>query len=76
MFDVFSTDEDDMIAIINRGGPDDGVCTYSVGINTRILTIFEHDRRDGLAACLRKAANAVDKIRLETLTEFITKENL
>ena len=73
---VFSTDEDNMIAIINRGGPDDGVCTYSVGINTSILTIFEHDRRDGLAACLRKAADAVDKVRRDALTEFITRERL
>ena len=73
MFDVFSTDEDDMIAIINRGGPDDGVCTYTVGINSRILATFEHDRRDGLATCLRKAADAVDRIRIEALTEFVFK---
>ena len=62
-----------MIAIINRGGLDDGVCTYSVGINKRIIAMFEHDRRDGLATCLRKAADAVDRIRLEALTEFVFK---
>ena len=74
MRDVFPTDEDGMIAIINREGPDDGVCVYTVGINNRILTTFEHDRRDGLATCLRKAADAVDKVRREALTEFITRE--
>ena len=75
MCDVFSTDEDGMIAIINRGGPDDGVCTYSVGINNRILTTFEHDRRDGLATCLRKAADAVDRQTptYESLVDFIAR---
>lgn len=54
-----------MIAIINREGPDDGVCTYTVGINRRILATFTHDRRDGLAFCLRKAAEAVEKVNPE-----------
>ena len=38
------------------------------------LTTFEHDRQDVLATCLRKAADAVDKVRREALTEFITRE--
>ena len=65
-----------MIAIINRGGPEDGVCTYSVGINKRVLTTFKHNRKDGLAVCLRKAADAVDNARLDILTEFVFKVEL
>ena len=63
-----------MIAIINRGGPDDGVCTYTVGINKHIMATFEHDRCDGLATCLRKAADAVDRVRMDALSKFITKD--
>lgn len=54
-----------MIAIINREGPDDGVCTYTVGINRRILATFTHDRREGLAVCLRKAAEAIEQVNPE-----------
>lgn len=54
-----------MIAIINKGGPADGVCTYTVGINREVIATFEHDRRDGLATCLRKAADAVDTVPVE-----------
>jgi len=50
-----------MIAIINKCGPADGVCTYTVGINRDVVTEFQHDRRKGLARCLRDAARAVDK---------------
>ena len=49
-----------MIAIINRGGPHDGVCTYTVGVNRDVFAEFQHDRRKGLARCLRDAARAVD----------------
>jgi len=49
-----------MIAIINKGGPADGVCTYTVGINRDVVAEFQHDRRKGLARCLRDAARAVD----------------
>ena len=54
-----------MIAIINKGGPADGVCTYTVGINRDVVTEFQHDRRKGLARCLRDAARAVDKVEYE-----------
>ena len=50
-----------MIAIINKGGPADGVCTYTVRINRDVVAEFQHDRRKGLARCLRDAARAVDK---------------
>ena len=49
-----------MIAIINKCGPVDGVCTYTVRINRDVVTEFQHDRRKGLARCLRDAARAVD----------------
>jgi len=52
--------DETMIAIINKGGPADGVCTYTVGINRDVVTEFKHDRRKGLARCLRDAARAVD----------------
>ena len=53
-----------MIAIINKGpingaGPE-GLHRYDIHINTTLITGFEHTRRDGLAVCLRKAADAVD----------------
>jgi len=51
-----------MIAIINKGGPAGGVCTYTVGINRDVVTEFQHDRRKGLARCLRDAARAVDLV--------------
>ncbi len=52
-----------MIAIINRGGDMDGVCRYTVGINRQVVAEFTHDRRKGLAKCLRDAARAVDLAR-------------
>lgn len=52
-----------MIAIVNCGPYDDpnplGVRTYEVRINSEVITTFKHARGDGLAECLRKAANAV-----------------
>ena len=49
-----------MIAIVNRGGDADGVCEYTIGINNTVLATFQHDRRDGLAKCLRLAADAAE----------------
>lgn len=50
-----------MIAIVNKGGDLNGVCTYTVGINRNVTATFTHDRREGLEVCLRKAADAVKK---------------
>ncbi len=57
-----------MIAIINRGpagvhiedGPG-GWRLYEVMINHDLICSFNHKRSDGLAVCLRKAADAVEE---------------
>lgn len=54
-----------MIAIINRGGDQEGVCSYTVSINKKVVASFTHNRYDGLAECLRKAADAVDQANPE-----------
>ena len=60
-----------MIAIINRG-PTESADPYDTGsernytvqINREpVLVGFQHERRDGLAACLRAAADALDKVK-------------
>lgn len=40
-------------------------CRYHVKINAKIVTEFTHLRSDGLAMCLRRAADAVDKYEAE-----------
>jgi hypothetical protein len=58
-----------MIAIINRGhvsdDPDDDNRRYIIYINQKPIAGFEHRRADGLAACLRKAADTVKKAEVE-----------
>ena len=49
-----------MIAIINRENLGGDLRRYTVGINEQVVATFEHNRSDGLATCLRKAANAVE----------------
>lgn len=56
-----------MIAIINIS-PDEasltGINKYRVQINRKVICEFEHNRtHDGLAQCLRDAADAVDAHR-------------
>lgn len=46
------------IIIQNMGGPADGVCNYDLRINRKLIAQFQHDRLDGLAICLEKAAEA------------------
>jgi len=48
------------IIIQNMKGDALGVCTYQLRINQKIIAEFEHSRPDGLAACLRRAADAVE----------------
>jgi len=57
-----------MIAIVNKGqlsedGKYDsgGERRYVVKVNMKVVAEFTHFRRDGLAVCLRKAAEAVEK---------------
>ena len=49
------------IIIQNIGGNPLGVCKYQLRINQDVVAEFEHNRVDGLATCLRAAAEAVEK---------------
>lgn len=64
-----------MIAIVNIGGgdPDDlgGWRHYEVRINKQVICRFRHKRSDGLAVCLRKAADSVDEHQLQEQREFM-----
>jgi hypothetical protein len=35
--------------------------TYAIKISGTVLAMFQHNRCDGLATCLRKAAEAIEK---------------
>ena len=56
---------------ITEGGIDyAGINKYQVRINQKVIAEFEHLRTDGLAVCLRKAADAVENPdRLEIKNE-------
>ncbi|MNG19359.1 hypothetical protein D3C84_1035120 [compost metagenome] len=55
-----------MIAIINTGETDDqGRACYRLQINHKLIAEFAHLRVDGLAACLRLAADAADRAHFE-----------
>ena len=43
---------------VAQGDPD-GICKYQVKINSHLVCEYYHDRNDGLAVCLEKAARAV-----------------
>jgi hypothetical protein len=48
-----------------------GINKYQVRINQKVIAEFEHTRSDGLAKCLRLAADAVeDPLRVEKLAEY------
>ena len=51
------------IVIQNMGEEGNNVWRYEVRINREVITRFSHYRPDGLATCLRLAAEAVDKVR-------------
>lgn len=42
--------------------PDDELSLYVLRINDKSVQMFGHKRKDGLAECLRAAANALDEI--------------
>ncbi len=49
-----------MINIIYEGKKSQGSSTYRVQVNKHHICRFEHNRLDGLADCLQKAADAVE----------------
>ena len=51
-----------MIVIVNTGADADaeGRSAYVVRVGEEIVCKFSHDRRHGLAECLRDAADAVE----------------
>lgn len=46
--------------ISGDGVPDDAPHDYVLRINSDVITRFQHVRSEGLAECLRRAADAVD----------------
>lgn len=59
-----------LITNITEGQPDDGLDRYIVRINKKEICKFSHERKiNGLAQCLRDAADAVDAQR--TLNNMI-----
>ena len=67
-----------MIAIINTGGDPLGECTYNLMINRKVIAEFTHNRPDGLAVCLQKAAMAAEKAKWHNATKAVDmflKEN-
>ena len=49
-----------MIKIINDGGDPHGICEYRIQVEDMHICRFKHNRLDGLADCLKKAAEAVE----------------
>lgn len=55
-----------------QNSPEIGKNRYQLRINKRVICEFEHDRKiDGLAQCLRDAANAVDNVTTKNQNDFI-----
>lgn len=50
-----------MINIVNTGEHENGEHRYNVMINLDPVAAFYHRREDGLAVCLHKAAEAVER---------------
>ena len=53
-----------MIAIVNVGGDDNGICEYELRINSKVIGSFYHNRPDGLEQCLINASK-VAKAEME-----------
>lgn len=48
-----------------------GINQYQVRINNKVIAEFQHTRSEGLAKCLRLAADAVeDPMRVEKINEY------
>ncbi len=63
-----------MIAIVNRGGDMEGVCEYTLQVNKEVLATFYHNRQDGLAVCLERAATAYKREMHKKLIELIQQK--
>lgn len=63
-----------MIAIINDGTNSNitGLHRYRVQINNELICEFDHVREDGLAECLRKAADAVEQAEEDRISDIIS----
>ena len=52
---------------------------YELRINNRVLAYFKHTRKNGLAACLREAANAAEQgyfnNETNTIDYFLKEKN-
>ena len=63
-----------MIAIVNvspEPAPFTGQNEYEVRINKRVITTFTHNRSiNGLAQCLRDAADSVDAVERESAKDY------
>lgn len=66
-----------MLYVQNMGPHDDpdklGERIYELRDNNGVLATFRHKRRDGLAACLRAAADAVDLARAEASASLLLR---
>jgi len=62
-----------MIAIINKGGNPLGKCHYHVQINDKLIAEFEHSRPEGLAECLRLAADAVERAKWDEFRDRVNE---
>ena len=59
------------VIITNISKPGAKRCRYQLKINAMLITEFTHLRSDGLAMCLRRAADAVDKYEAEKFVRII-----
>lgn len=69
-----------MISIVNISpgspGSPNGEREYEVRINAKVICKFKHFREDGLSACLRRAANAVEESQWEKLLKSVEEIDL
>lgn len=68
-----------MIAIVNVGGGDGqdimGIRNYEVRINRDVVATFQHRRSDGIAVCLKKAANAVESKKWKSVEKLFNEHS-
>jgi len=64
------------VIITNISKPGAKRCRYQLKINAMLITEFTHLRSDGLAVCLRKAADAADAADMKKLVAMIEMETL
>ena len=57
------------IVIHNMGKVEDDLYLYALRINSDTLSSFVHIRSEGLATCLRKAADAVEQYEYKSFDD-------